>query len=238
MYERTTKGEIMSNRALYTGAYLHDTFLSKHEGDKKRHKTKCVYYDKTYCDFYNRDCYGSAHCDKYKERLFVEKNVEIKKTLISAKKEKKNFLGIKSVPIEELYVREEDIVNISEAKVESRMNSYKKHGKFVFPIIVSCYGNMYKVEDHYVEYVASKRLGLMNVSIEIIDKKNIKLFHVLHYRGNRIWDSNEKEEGIVIETIDSDVIVRLVSGKEKRYNIQKALEKNIFRIVKTKGISN
>lgn len=46
------------------------TILKMQDGDDKRHKSRCVYYRKSdcYCAAYQFKCYGSAHCEKYRER--------------------------------------------------------------------------------------------------------------------------------------------------------------------------
>ena len=47
------------------------TFVKMDEYDSKRHKSRCIYYRKSdsYCAAYQFKCYGSAHCDKYREKI-------------------------------------------------------------------------------------------------------------------------------------------------------------------------
>lgn len=57
--------------------YLHRT-----EGDIRRHKVHCIYYDNAngYCHKLVRKCTGSAHCDHYQEKAVIERE-EYKSTM-------------------------------------------------------------------------------------------------------------------------------------------------------------
>ena len=47
----------------------HITTLHMSEKDDRRHKSRCIYYDKmnNYCRYRSSKCIGSAHCHQYKE---------------------------------------------------------------------------------------------------------------------------------------------------------------------------
>lgn len=56
-----------------TGTPWHVERIHRKEGDARRSKKRCQYYDNGDCVSYAQPCYGSAHCARYKE-------AEIKKT--------------------------------------------------------------------------------------------------------------------------------------------------------------
>ena len=45
-------------------------FVKMKADDGKRHKSRCAYYRSSdcFCAAYQFKCYGSAHCDKYREK--------------------------------------------------------------------------------------------------------------------------------------------------------------------------
>ncbi len=51
------------------GTPWHAGFPDKMKEEKKRHKSRCYYYNsnKNYCILNEARCIGSAHCDDYRE---------------------------------------------------------------------------------------------------------------------------------------------------------------------------
>lgn len=54
----------------FTGSPWHMERWHREEGEKRRHRSNCVYFYKEshYCRHYRIPCYGSGQCPKYKER--------------------------------------------------------------------------------------------------------------------------------------------------------------------------
>ena len=64
----------MPNLGNMTGTPWHVETLTRTEGDPRRHRSRCVYFRKedAYCCKYEFRCFGSAHCDSYKEKTRIE----------------------------------------------------------------------------------------------------------------------------------------------------------------------
>ena len=64
-----------ANRNL-SGTPWHISGLRMSDGDRKRHRSRCVYFKKEgiHCTVRRTVCIGSAHCDLYKEKTDKEKN--------------------------------------------------------------------------------------------------------------------------------------------------------------------
>ena len=59
----------MSDYTKINGTPWHITYVGLKEGEKKRHRSRCQYYNgsNNYCQKWHRKCTGSAHCKYYKE---------------------------------------------------------------------------------------------------------------------------------------------------------------------------
>lgn len=69
----------MSKVSGMSGTSWHVEALSMKESDKRRHRSNCIYYDKTdsYCHNHFQRCMGSAHCKQFKDKNDVkEKQIE------------------------------------------------------------------------------------------------------------------------------------------------------------------
>ena len=64
----------MPNLGGMTGTPWHVENMTRAEGDPRRHRSRCVYYikDGTYCSKLGFRCFGSAHCEYYKEKTRIE----------------------------------------------------------------------------------------------------------------------------------------------------------------------
>ena len=58
----------MSISRTFTGVPWHTERMVRAEGDPRRDRRHCVYYDKEsrYCSKYKESCHGSAHCGYYR----------------------------------------------------------------------------------------------------------------------------------------------------------------------------
>ncbi|MCH4007592.1 MAG: GreA/GreB family elongation factor [Eubacterium sp.] len=59
----------MSNLSRMQGSPWHVERMERGDGDERRHRSRCIYFNKhgKHCVYYNGPCYGSAHCNYYKE---------------------------------------------------------------------------------------------------------------------------------------------------------------------------
>lgn len=74
----------MGNLSRMQGSPWHVERMERGDGDKRRHRSRCVHYHKQekHCDYYHGSCFGSAHCGHYKEG-----NSKNKKFVDSVRKE-------------------------------------------------------------------------------------------------------------------------------------------------------
>ena len=93
------------------GEPWHIEHYHREEGDEKRHRSKCCYYNKEtkYCSYYLSKCYGASHCNYYKVKESLDElNKKIKKentktktkVMVKAKQEQKQ---------KEIYLNKEEI---------------------------------------------------------------------------------------------------------------------------------
>ena len=62
----------------------HVTTLRREEGDERRHKSYCSYYEDSRCkcirsDYMNKRCGGSSHCSYYKVKPKMDEVIKAKK---------------------------------------------------------------------------------------------------------------------------------------------------------------
>lgn len=64
----------MANPARLTGTPWHAEKMTRAEGDPKRHRARCVNYNKATgrCSAYFEGCRGAAHCEQYSETVKAE----------------------------------------------------------------------------------------------------------------------------------------------------------------------
>lgn len=69
----------MANLSQLSGIPWHIEKMTREEGDPRRHRSKCIYYDKSNrgCIYMNGCCIGSAHCTVYSETGYssFDKNI-------------------------------------------------------------------------------------------------------------------------------------------------------------------
>lgn len=60
----------------FTGSPWHKEKMVREDGDPRRHRGKCKFYNKEtrYCAAISSNCFGAAHCGYYKERPQITKD--------------------------------------------------------------------------------------------------------------------------------------------------------------------
>lgn len=70
----------MGIRKTMTGTSWHIEKFTREEGDPRRHRSRCIHYDKRTkeCHFRSGKCIGSAHCMYYKEPITINMESNVK----------------------------------------------------------------------------------------------------------------------------------------------------------------
>ena len=85
------------------GTPWHVEILKMREGDRRRHKSRCINYKNGMCLYYNFRCPGSKYCDKYREIKKIQtENLEPKYDTII-----ENISGTFTV----LYINDKEVVS-------------------------------------------------------------------------------------------------------------------------------
>lgn len=68
-------------RHISQGENLHYTYIGMKEGDTKRHRARCVYFDSAtrWCSHFDGNCRGSAQCESYSEKYRSEESESLVK---------------------------------------------------------------------------------------------------------------------------------------------------------------
>lgn len=224
-----------------TGAPWHIEVLRKNEDDDRRHKYKCVHHDRkrNYCRKCNMRCIGSAHCKYYELRhdsSFSTKKKEYEQAKRQQKKESlasKNtlrsafraepFNGVKMIDMRYV-VPAPHFKKPSKRKVTTVIEHYKMHHKIDKPIVVSCNGDKYVVEDKYLRYYAAVKLNLAEIPARIgtcEDGVICKTYSV----GQRV-QHNKHGKGTVMEMTPKFIWIQFDTGKKIRFDTQTIIDEN------------
>ena len=221
----------MGKSKILTGTPWHIEKFVRKEGDPKRDKRKCTYYfqECNYCLMNHVHCMGSAHCTCYKV-IEKPKEEKIEQKIIEKKKEKVavSFKGIKEIPMDMVKIPS-DFAKPSNDKIEKIKHFYIKHGEFDKPILVSCDGLKYKLEDQYVRYYVAKQFGLTTISARMNTAENI-FENKIERVGKRIKHKTFGF-GTVKEVSGQYVTIGFDSGKEIKLDLDICVEKGVISII-------
>ena len=128
-------GEFMAIERM-VGSPWHVEKMVRQEGDPRRHRSRCIYYDKknSHCPKVVGKCVGAAHCSYYEEECIDE--ISIPKRVVA---EKEAFQGIKMIAMADIEVSDKFKLP-SKEKIDVVIQYYKEHGKIDKPVSVSCHG--------------------------------------------------------------------------------------------------
>lgn len=78
---RYKNGRDTVGRAELTGTPNHIEYLKKAEDDDRRHRSRCIHYEKgnAFCRYFKEKCRGSAHCPRYREQEIKVPSPDMKK---------------------------------------------------------------------------------------------------------------------------------------------------------------
>lgn len=217
-----------------TGVPWHVEKMIREEGDDRRHRSRCVYYQgkvDNFCSYYCEKCRGSAHCDHYKEHADAVETgnstvKDIRKRTIAP------FEGIKILQLKDIYVGNRfTVTNPKESKIRKLETFVKEHGQIDKPIVVSVKDGSYELEEKYLRYYVAKQLGISEIPAEMGSKEDIKTYDKLRSIGTLVWVKKNSEVGEVVDYGLEQVKIRLDSGKEIAYNIHKGVSSGSIRVL-------
>lgn len=195
-----------------TGSPWHVEKFTRAEGDDRRHRSRCKYYNDKGCDYYGR-CKGSAHCDIYKEKVEA-KETEHKKVVAACPV----FTGLMDIPIKTLQIQKNFSVPNKE-KIESLTQFFLGHGKFDKPIIVSCSNGNYFLEENYARYFAAKSMGLLSITALCATKEEIESIAKIQKIGRLVWNTKDKDVGEITYFDAKTIKVKMDSGKNYNFDL-------------------
>ena len=227
----------MGDLSRMTGTPWHVNRFTREEGDKRRHKSRCKFYNKAsgFCRKRHHECRGSAHCKYYDEAKVVEelKSNDSAMTRVSAKTDisapkPKWTSGIKSIPIDQIIVPD-TFITPSKNKIDKLVEYYNEHKRLDKPIVVSYYGDKYFLEDKYLRYYVARQLGLKKIDAKLYSrsaKDNI------YYPQRCKVIHKTYGEGTVTKSTKDRVYVRFEKdGSEKSFDADMCFKQELLKRV-------
>ncbi len=80
------------------------------------------------------------------------------KTIMAEKKMVSSFVGIRAISMEDITTGNKSFAPPAKEKVDRLIEFYNENGRFDCPIVVSCFGDKYLIEDKYLRYYVAKKL--------------------------------------------------------------------------------
>lgn len=214
-----------------SGTSWHYERFERAEGDDKRHRSRCINYNAKndgMCRFYCVRCFGSAHCDHYKEKTtaFTDERISqpvfLKPKLVS-------FEGVKNISIDDIRVDSKFLCKSPDKeKVEQLIQYYKMNRKMDKPIVVSIANNKYVLKDKYLRYYVAKKLNLREIPAEMGAPDQIKARDQLRTIGCRVLNTKNDSHGKVVKVDISSVTIMFDDEKEREYDVQICLKSGLI----------
>ena len=205
-----------------------------HAKDDRRHRRWCEYYRESdgLCYKSCAKCGGSAHCKHYKptKRPHEEIPVPTPPKPDNVKKlTKESFDGIQLIDMKDIILPLKHMQPPSPEKVAALRKFYQENGVLDKPIVVSCHGNKYMLEDKYLRYYVAKQLGLPKIHAKIGTKKN-KPEDYIRKKGSKLIHKSYGEVTVVSSTM-MHTVVRDSEGKLITLDIETCLKNNLLQVI-------
>lgn len=201
------------------GIPMHYDRWHRAEGDERRHRARCVYYDNNFCKERKVKCGGSAHCEFYSEEYELP-NSEYSYLV---------FDGIKVIMLEDIIV-DSDKFEENTDEINKHIEYFKSNGYFSVPIYVSHKKNDYILEDKYQVYVAAKKLGLVEIFAKYGNKRDAKEEDEYRAIGKRISNTIHGCGSIIDYNYES-IFVEFDNGKRRELNLYTCIEKRLIKLL-------
>ena len=186
-----------SNVTRMAGSPWHVETLHLREGEKRRHRSNCIYYTKEtkHCIKRGMPCVGSSHCKYYREKS-ADKETE-RKVSTPPKPEHKveSFDGIKLIPMDKITARKKDFKPPSPEKAKKLREYYREHGELDKPVVVVIENGRYIVVDKYLRYFVAQQMQLKKVHA-VMRQGEESLQEILHTAGRKVVH-NTYGEGVI-----------------------------------------
>lgn len=212
------------------------TIIVLHPNDERRHRKWCEHYSKEDGKCYKtlEKCGGSAHCKNYKvvhranacQPPLTQKKVEG----TTQTKYKQPFQGIQLIDMADIIMPTHKLHPPSPTKVAELHRYYQEHGTLDKPIIVSCAGKKYRLEDKYLRYYVAKELGLKDIPAKIGTKKEMKAEDAIRKKGTKLIHKSYGEVIVESSTLKHVVVINS-EGKHITLDIETCINKKLVSIV-------
>lgn len=192
--------------------------------DEKRNKSRCIYFSRTngrdgYCFIKCCRCIGSSHCEQYREHS-LGAPPEIEKP--------RAFQGIKKIKMSDISLGNKNWGKPSKDKVEELKDYYLEQGELDKPILVSCKGDKYVLEDKYLRWYVANKLGLEEIDAQFGSERN-RMEEELRKVGTKVYHnppliSKSKGSGTVIKVSLHNFWVAFDNGETDEYTFPQSID--------------
>ena len=212
------------------------TIVVLHSKDERRHRKWCEHYRKEdgLCYKTFAKCAGSAHCNNYK----LSRSVHIDQSLPIPKppeappdpKGKQPFAGIQMIAMSDIIMPTHKLNPPALKRVAELHKYYQEHGTLDKPIIVSCAGQKYRLEDRYLRYYVAKELGLKEIPAKIGKREETKTEDAIRKKGAVLIHKTYGRVVVESSTLKHSVVVD-DDGKQITLDIETCVNKKLFSVV-------
>lgn len=199
--------------------------------DEKRNKSRCIYFSHTngrdgHCSIKCCRCTGSSHCDQYRERSLGGQGTDVN---IPPRIEKpRAFQGIKKVKMSDISLGNKKWGKPSKDKVEELLDYYLEQGELDKPVLVSCKGDKYILEDKYLRWYVANELGLKEIDAQFGSERN-RMEEELRKVGTKVYHnprlkSKSNGSGTVIKVSLHNLWVAFDNGETVKYTFPQCID--------------
>lgn len=199
--------------------------------DEKRNKSRCIYFSHTngrdgHCSIKCCRCTGSSHCDQYRER-----SLGCQGTYVNGFQKLENtraFQGIKKIKMSDISLGNKKWGNPSKDKVEELLDYYLEQGELDKPVLVSCKGDKYILEDKYLRWYVANELGLKEIDAQFGSERN-RMEEELRKVGTKVYHnprlkSKSNGSGTVIKVSLHNLWVAFDNGETVKYTFPQCID--------------
>ena len=212
------------------------TIIVLHPKDERRHRKWCEHYreEDGLCYKTFAKCGGSAHCKNYKvvHRANVYQPPQPQRKVDNAppSKYKQPFAGIQMIAMADIIMPKHKLHPPSPKKVAELHKYYQEHGALDKPVIVSCAGKKYRLEDKYLRYYVAKELGLKEIPAQIGTEKEMKPEDAIRKKGTKLVHKSYGEVVVESSTLKHAVVIN-AEGKRITLDIETCINNKLFTVV-------
>ena len=136
------------SRSSLQGTPWHSEYLKTND-EVRRHKTRCIYYNKGNCEKRYTKCPGSAHCGAYKEKNIGSNKVFVIKSNLLKLQEKKESTNDR--------ITSDDFVKIFSSSGRKYKTSEVPNDAILFDKGYNCgVGDRFKIDDISILVISNK----------------------------------------------------------------------------------